>query len=140
MLVKTEDEQYNYLIGCVQKKGYLRILSLHLYELKDIYLTKEIYSFLEEDIVLFEKSLIRGPRKVNIRTARILVELTEKGKQLFRKMYVNRPIPASIDGNIYTFECSVDNIFIYFSRFGKETTILEPITLRNQKKVLFIRI
>lgn len=138
MLVKTEDEQYNYLIGGVQKKGYLRIFSLHLYKLKDIYLTKEIYSFSEEEIDLFEKSIIRGPREVNIRTARVVVQFTEKGKQLFRKMYVNRPIPASIGGNIYTFESSVDNIFIYFSRFGKEAIILEPINLRNQLKKFYL--
>ena len=47
-------------------------------------------------------------------------------------MYLNRPIPVDINDDIYTFNCSHDNLFLYFSRFGIDAEILEPDNLRGQ--------
>lgn len=137
-LVKTEDEQYNYLIGCIRKKVGIRIFSLHLYKLKSMFISKESYSLSEDEEQAFDKVLIRGPREINARTVTTVIELTEKGVSLFKKMYLNRPIPDSIQGNIYTFTCSADNLFIYFSRFGKEALVHKPLHLKNQLKKFYL--
>lgn len=137
-LVKTEDEQYNYLIGCIRKAAGIRIFSLHLYKLKSMFISKEGYSLSEEEEHSFDKVLVRGPREINARTVKTVIELTDKGVSLFKKMYLNRPIPDDIQGNTYTFTCSADNLFIYFSRFGKEAIVREPLNLKNQLKKFYL--
>lgn len=47
-------------------------------------------------------------------------------------MYLNRPIPIEVNDNIYTFNFSHQNIFIYFSKFDSDAIILKPLNLRNQ--------
>lgn len=65
----------------------------------------------------------------------IKVQLTEKGKKLFEKIYLYRPTPVSIEGNIYTFNCSANQLLYYFERFGDSALILSPkrlgIVMRN---------
>lgn len=65
----------------------------------------------------------------------IKVQLTEKGKKLFNKIYLYRPTPTSIDGDIYTFNCSANQLLYYFERFGDSALILSPkrlgIFMRN---------
>ncbi len=65
----------------------------------------------------------------------VVVELTEKGKKMFDKIYLYRPTPVSIEGNVYTFECSANQALYYFERFGDAALILSPkklgIAMRN---------
>lgn len=65
----------------------------------------------------------------------IKVELTERGKKLFQKIYLYRPTPTKIEGNIYTFNCSKNQAMYYFERFGDSAIILHPkklgIEMRN---------
>ena len=65
----------------------------------------------------------------------IQVQLSEKGKKLFQKIYLYRPTPVKIEGNIYTFQCSANQLLYYFERFGDSALILSPkklgIFMRN---------
>ena len=56
----------------------------------------------------------------------ILVRLTERGKMLFNKIYLYRPTPASVDGDVYTFNCSANQLLYFFERFGSDALILSP--------------
>ena len=46
-----------------------------------------------------------------------------------------RPVPVSVEGDIYTFDCSANQVLYYFERFGSEALILSPkrlgIFMRN---------
>ena len=43
---------------------------------------------------------------------------TEKGKVLFERIYLYRPVPTKIEGDVYTFECSANQALYYFERFS----------------------
>ncbi len=68
----------------------------------------------------------------------IKVKLTTKGKTLFKKIYLYRPTPIAIEGDIYTFACSYNQIIYYFKRFGDGAVILYPkrlgIEMQNYHK------
>ena len=56
-------------------------------------------------------------------------------RELFEKIYLYRPIPITIEGDVYTFDCSANQVLYYFERFGSEALILSPkklgIFMRN---------
>ena len=56
----------------------------------------------------------------------IKVQLTENGKKLFQKIYLYRPIPTKIEGDVYYFNCSANQLIYYFQRFGDSALILSP--------------
>lgn len=62
----------------------------------------------------------------------ILVRLTPKGKQAFLQRSYMRPMPESIEGDVYHFCCSPMQIRNYFLTFGKEAQILSPASLRKE--------
>lgn len=131
-IVRTNDELYNYLIAGIKKNNIIKHFSLHLYKCHNIIKTKNSYSLSDEEKIEFEKLLDYGPRNIERRSIISIVRLTQKGQSYFRKFYLNRPIPESIDEDIYTFKSSADELLTYFSRFGSAATILEPLNLKNQ--------
>lgn len=131
-IVRTNDELYNYLIAGIRIKSGFKFISLHLYKCVQIIKTKKTFELTNDEKNQFDSILIYGPREVERRTVRTRVKLTDNGIKKYKSMYLNRPIPTEIDGNIYTFNCSHDNLFLYFSRFGVDAEILEPLNLRNQ--------
>ena len=126
------DELYNYLIAGIKIKSGFKFISLHLYKCIHIVKTKKSFELSDEEKEQFNSILVYGPREVERRTVKTKIKLTENGIKKYKSMYLNRPIPTEIDGNIYTFNCSHDNLFLYFSRFGVDAEILEPLNLRNQ--------
>ena len=56
----------------------------------------------------------------------IKVQLTPNGKKLFEKIYLYRPIPTRIEGDVYYFDCSANQLIYYFQRFGDNALILSP--------------
>ena len=131
-VVRTNDELYNYLIAGIKIKSGFKFISLHLYKCIHIVKTKKSFELSDEEKEQFNSILVYGPREVERRTVKTKIKLTENGIKKYKSMYLNRPIPTEIDGNIYTFNCSHDNLFLYFSRFGVDAEILEPLNLRNQ--------
>ena len=55
-------------------------------------------------------------------------------QELFERIYLYRPIPTKIEGDIYTFACSANQVLYYFERFGENALILSP-----KKLGLFMR-
>ena len=65
------------------------------------------------------------------------VRLSESGVRNFSRIYYGRPmvdhIEEKADGTYYYFKCSVDQVFMYFRRFGYEDAeILSPQPLRER--------
>ena len=83
--------------------------------------------FNEEEESLFKKMAKYGPQFFyTFNEKDIIVRLTKKGKQLYHKIYVHRPIPENIENDKLTFKCSYSQIVQYFSRFGGEVEIISP--------------
>lgn len=133
-LVRTNDELYNYLIGGIRRGGQIRCFPLHLYKCANSIKTKMRYSLTDEEIKYLEEQIERGPRNIERRSITTKVKLTKKGIKFFKSFYLNRPIPLSIEDDIYTFNTSQDELLLYFSRFGGEAYILEPLQFQNQMK------
>ncbi len=140
VLVKTQDEQYNYVVGGFMNKNQVfHTFSLHVYKLTHFFITKKQVYLSDEQKAIIDKQLLFGPREINQREATIKVLLTDAGKKLYRKMYLNRPIPFQVDDkeNLYTFNGSIENVILYFKRFGKEAIIIEPEQIQNRMKKFY---
>ena len=131
-VVRTNDELYNYVVGAIRKNNILHYLSLHLFKCDNIIKSKKTYELSEEEISYFDNVLIYGPREIERRTITTKIKLTKNGIRRFKTFYLNRPIPTEINDNIYVFNSSHENLFVYFSRFGSDAEIIEPLNFRNQ--------
>lgn len=90
-------------------------------------------AFTDEQIELFEKMKTYGPQFIyRPFETETLVKLTDKGLDKFRKIYVHRPVPTKVEGNLYYFDCAHTQIVQYFIRFGDDAQIIYPKRVRSE--------
>lgn len=129
----AKDELFNYVLMCNGKQNY----TLRLASVNSVSLLSAKASIPEENFKLFERQIACAAQYPMYYTddEPIKVQLTEKGKKLFDKIYLYRPTPVKIEGDIYTFNCSANQLLYYFERFGDSALILSPkklgIFMRN---------
>ena len=135
-LTVTKDEIHAYLLAHDGKT----CLPMRLSRILSATLLSKAASFDEADISIFEKMLKYGPQFIyRPYEEEIKVELTEKGEQKFKKFYVHRPDPTTVEGNIYTFHCAQSQAVAYFERFGNDAYILSPLRAQKETKNFFRR-
>jgi len=89
--------------------------------------------FTQSQIALFEKMKTYGPQFIyGANDEEVLVELTKKGIEKFKAIYVHRPIPTKVENNYYYFDCSRSQIVQYFVRFGQDARIIYPQHIRDE--------
>lgn len=129
----AKDELFNYVLSFSEKRNNTNRLA----SIQTVTLLSKSAHIPEENTLLFNRQIECGAQypMYNTDDEPIKVQLTEKGKTLFEKIYLYRPTPVSIDGDIYTFNCSANQILYYFERFGESALILHPkklgIFMRN---------
>ena len=129
----AKDEFFNYVLLVSAGKNR----TLRLAKIKTAMLLTKPSEVPESSRALFDRQIACGAQYPIYDTFNepIRVSLTEKGKGLFEKIYLYRPIPISIEGDVYTFDCSPYHVIYYFERFGAEALILSPkkhgIFMRN---------
>lgn len=129
----AKDELFNYVLLYHRKQN----ATIRLASVKTVSLLSDIASIPDDNRNLFERQIACAAQYPMYNSDRepIKVQLTEKGKALFQKIYLYRPTPISIDGDIYTFDCSANQLLYYFERFGDSALILSPkrlgIFMRN---------
>ncbi|MBO4979687.1 MAG: hypothetical protein J6D16_04700 [Clostridia bacterium] len=132
-IAPARDELFNYAL--VFSDGKNR--TIRLSKIKTVSLLADAADIPEESRRLFDRQIVCGAQYPIYATddKPIRVQLSEKGKELFNKIYLYRPIPTKIEGDVYTFECSANQVLYYFERFGAEALILSPkklgIFMRN---------
>lgn len=88
--------------------------------------------FTQKQIETFEKMKTYGPQFIYTPyDCEVLVELTDRGVNKFRAMYVHRPIPVKVEGNLYYFDCAQSQVKQYFERFGADAKIIYPKRVRD---------
>ncbi len=129
----AKDELFNYVLIHSGKQNHtLRLASIYSVSMLS---AKE--NIPEENRTLFERQVACAAQypMYNTDSELINVQLTEKGKKLFNKIYLYRPTPIKIEGDVYTFNCSANQLLYYFERFGDSALILSPkklgIFMRN---------
>lgn len=89
--------------------------------------------FTSKQIEVFEKMKTYGPQFIyGPNEEEVLVELTEKGIDKFRRIYVHRPVPVKVENNYYYFNCSHSQIVQYFVRLGADAKIVYPQKVRDE--------
>ena len=129
----AKDELFNYVLAYDNKhNATIRLASVKMVS------PLSVSSYIpEENKILFQRQIACAAQypMYNTDNEPIKVQLTEKGKKLFDKIYLYRPTPVSIEGDIYTFNCSANQLLYYFERFGENALILSPkklgIFMRN---------
>lgn len=92
----------------------------------------ERVSFKQEHEDMFKRMIENAPQYLySADEKEAIVELTPMGEKLFKSLYMNRPKPTKVDGNLYHFNSSYMQLKQYFCRFGKEAMIREPAKLRH---------
>lgn len=129
----AKDELFNYVLAYDNKHN----VTMRLATVKTVSLLSVSSNIPEENKILFERQIACAAQypMYNTDNELIKVQLTEKGQKLFEKIYLYRPTPVSIEGDIYTFNCSANQLLYYFERFGESALILSPkklgIFMRN---------
>ena len=129
----SKDELFNYVLAYDGKHN----LTLRLASVKTVSLISTSSKIPQDNKDLFDRQIACAAQypMYNTDDQPIQVQLTAKGKRLFEKIYLYRPTPTSIEGNIYTFNCSANQLLYYFERFGEHALILSPrklgIFMRN---------
>lgn len=129
----SKDELFNYVLAY----DTVNNVTVRLAKIKTVTLTPTPSNIPEENKELFDKQIACAPQYPVYPSDNkpIQVQLTEKGKALFERIYLYRPTPTSIEGDIYTFNCSANQVLYYFERFGEHALIISPkrtgIFMRN---------
>ena len=129
----AKDELFNYVLCFSDKKNR----TLRLAKIKTVSILAKNATIPEESQGMFNRQIACGAQYQIYSTDNepIRVQLSTKGRELFDKIYLYRPIPMEIDGDVYIFNCSANQVLYYFERFGSEALILSPkklgIFMRN---------
>ncbi len=78
-----------------------------------------------------------GPQYVISGKIESCIRLTEAGIKAFNEVYFGRPVVERIendsDGTLYYFNCSINQLYLYFRRFGSDQAIVvSPQKLRKK--------
>lgn len=129
----SKDELFNYVLGYGGKNNK----TIRLANVKSVTLLSESANIPETSVELFKRQIVCGAQYPMYSTDRepIKVRLTPQGETLFKKIYLYRPTPVAVDGDVYTFDCSANQLLYYFERFGENAVIISPkklgIFMRN---------
>ena len=129
-IFNSKDRQFAYLIYYTSSTYNV----INLYKLVDLRISRnfkdELSSSLNEKI---NGDLDKNdPQFINSPIIKCKIKLTKKGQKMFTKIFINRPKPLKIEDDIYYFECSINQLFQYFSRFGSDALILDNEKLSNR--------
>ena len=108
--------------------------SIHLSRIEYVYLLKEKYDLDEENQDKLERVIENGAQFPYTNPCLAQIKLTKTGQKLYKKKYLNRPTPVKIEDDIYYFNCSYDQLVLYFFSFGSEALIISPIHLKESLK------
>ena len=129
----AKDELFNYVLAYDTNHN----TTIRLASIKTVSLLPVSSHIPQDNKTLFERQIACAAQypMYNTDNELIKVQLTEKGKKLFEKIYLYRPTPVNIEGDVYTFNCSANQLLYYFERFGESALILSPkklgIFMRN---------
>ena len=129
----AKDELFNYALCFSDKKNR----TLRLAKIKTVSILAKNAEIPEESRSMFARQIAAGAQYpiYSTDTELIKVQLSAKGRELFEKIYLYRPTPIAIEGDVYIFNCSANQVLYYFERFGSEALILSPkrlgIFMRN---------
>lgn len=127
-IVTSKEELHCYVLAANKRCNPVRISRI----VSVTQLAKDA-EFTQSQIDLFEKMKTYGPQFIYTPDDQeVLVELTAKGINKFKRIYVHRPVPVRVENNYYYFNCSHSQIIQYFVRLGADARIIYPQRVRDE--------
>lgn len=134
----SKEEMYNYLL-CAEivngKQVETPFRLTHIVSVNSAPGDTIIDADVERHLMKMEKY---GPQYSIEEDVETCIRLTDQGVDTYSKIYFGRPerIPdkdeIKEDGTYYYFDCSTNQLFLYFRRFGCEAEIISPESLRER--------
>lgn len=129
---RSQEELFNYLICYYNKQPF----SFRMTRIQNVRLLNKKAEIPEDKKVLLEK-MKQAPQFAFNKASEICVMLTDRGQRMFDRIYSYRPKPTNIIKGLYYFDCSEEQIYHYFFRFGPEARVIYPESLRLQMQRVF---
>ena len=124
-IARSQEELFNYLI-CIYNGSPF---SFRMTRIQNVRILNKTASFSDEQKQLLEKTR-QVPQFAYTQKEEICVRLTQRGINMFNKIYSYRPKPIRVLKDLYYFDCTQAQIYHYFIRFGKNARIIYPESLR----------
>lgn len=138
MIVTGPEEMYNYLL-CQAENELAHQPEARAYRLNRIRgLNRSGKTATLQDSIKQRLEVMRkqGPQYAINDDTEVCVKLTPKGRSMYNKIYFGRPAymreENTTDGCCQYYQCSQDQLELYFRRFGAEAEIISPVSLRNK--------
>lgn len=130
-IANSKEELFNYLLADNDNMPF----SYRVGRIKKLVILEEQSHVNKDEISIFEKMKSFGPQFAYTKedsNIEIKVKFTELGKQMYKRIYLHRPLYTKIDGDYYYFDCPKSQAFQYFSRFGKNAIVVAPKELVDE--------
>ena len=75
---------------------------------------------------IVKRTINYGPQFAINELQDIKVKLTLRGQDMYKLIYIHRPVPKLVEGEIWTFDCAWNQVKQYFTRFGAEAQVISP--------------
>ena len=138
MVVTGPEEMYNYLL-CQEEDGLTHQPKAQPYRLNRIRgLNRSTKAANLQDGVKQRLEVMRkqGPQYAINDDTEVCVRLTSKGRGMYNRIYFGRPAymreENRADGCYQYYQCSQNQLELYFRRFGAEAEIITPESLRDR--------
>ena len=131
----AKEELYNYVLSTDGRS----LSTIRLANVKEVSLLTKSADISQETKKIFERQVRCGVQYpvFSAEPELIKVKFSEKGLFLFKKIYLYRPTPVAVDGNIYYFDCSENQAIYYFKRLGSDAVILEPKNVADAMRAFY---
>ena len=136
MIATSKEEQFSYLLCHDQRQKKNR--SFRMSRLSNVFITSHTFN---KDQKIEDELVRKGLRSPHSMSADIhaVVQMTERGKQMYTMIVKNRPYVTYIDGDLYHFDWPEMQLEDYFRRFGKDAVVISPSSLKSKLKNYYSR-
>ena len=131
LIAASKEEQFSYLLCHDQRQKKNR--SFRISRLSNVFVTSHTFT---KDKKIEDELIRKGTRSPYSMSEDIhaIVQMTERGKQMYTMIVKNRPYVTYIDGDLYHFDWPEMQLEDYFRRFGKDAVVISPKSLRTKLK------
>ena len=130
-VASAKEELFNYVL--CQQDGLP--FTIRLSRISGVILLNRKRELARENVACLKRMEQYGPQFLILQDREICIRLSEEGIRQYQYRYVHRPETSRIEGNLYYFNCSENQVMQYFSRFGRHAVIVYPEDLAEQMLV-----
>lgn len=139
-IVSGVEEMFNYLLCCeMMESGKFMAKAYRLNRISQIDYSSRVKRIPNDVTEKLNLMMAYGPQfEIGIEE-RCCVKLNKAGMKMYNRIYYGRPIYEYIetkeDGDYYYFNCSEDQLYLYFKRFENDSAIIiSPNNLKERIK------